>query len=165
MNSMSHDWPTHLAHQLILNVDGCIAVCFVDLLRDSGAFTPEEADEYTKIGTLNGLFVLGRSIGFIGHHLGMHSYYLLARSSLTTFLQTKNDWRLPYTVIQVRFAKHSPVLWCWRMDVSLQPTTYSSRCLTSHNLVFWARCSRRYKDVYRLSFAVFSFPYISRVVI
>ncbi|KAK2464715.1 hypothetical protein APHAL10511_003291 [Amanita phalloides] len=54
---------------LILNVDGCIAVCFVDLLLDSGAFTPEEADEYIKIGTLNGLFVLGRSIGFIGHHL------------------------------------------------------------------------------------------------
>ncbi|THG94121.1 hypothetical protein EW145_g8205, partial [Phellinidium pouzarii] len=54
---------------LILNVDGCIAVCFVDLLRDSGAFTTEEADEYIKIGTLNGLFVLGRSIGFIGHHL------------------------------------------------------------------------------------------------
>lgn len=54
---------------LILNVDGCIAVCFVDLLRDSGSFTPEEADEYIKIGTLNGLFVLGRSIGFIGHHL------------------------------------------------------------------------------------------------
>ncbi|KAI0264643.1 ATP-citrate synthase [Gloeopeniophorella convolvens] len=54
---------------LILNVDGCIAVSFVDLLRDSGAFTPEEADEYIRIGTLNGLFVLGRSIGFIGHHL------------------------------------------------------------------------------------------------
>ncbi|TFY51844.1 hypothetical protein EVJ58_g10350, partial [Rhodofomes roseus] len=54
---------------LILNVDGCIAVCFVDLLRDSGAFAPEEADEYIRIGTLNGLFVLGRSIGFIGHHL------------------------------------------------------------------------------------------------
>lgn len=54
---------------LILNVDGCIAVCFVDLLRDSGAFTPEEADEYVQIGTLNGLFTLGRTIGFIGHHL------------------------------------------------------------------------------------------------
>ncbi|KAH9983163.1 ATP-citrate synthase [Russula compacta] len=54
---------------LILNVDGCISVCFVDLLRDSGAFTREEADDYIKIGTLNGLFVLGRSIGFIGHHL------------------------------------------------------------------------------------------------
>lgn len=54
---------------LILNVDGCIAVCFVDLLRDSGAFSQDEADEYIRIGTLNGLFVLGRSIGFIGHHL------------------------------------------------------------------------------------------------
>jgi ATP citrate (pro-S)-lyase len=42
-----------------LNVNGCIAVCFVDLLRDHGAFTPEEADEYIRIGTLNGLFVLG----------------------------------------------------------------------------------------------------------
>ncbi|KJA21838.1 hypothetical protein HYPSUDRAFT_139990 [Hypholoma sublateritium FD-334 SS-4] len=59
--------PTY--HWLILNVYGCIAVCFVDLLRDSGAFTAEEADEYIKIGTLNGLFVPGRSIGFIGHHL------------------------------------------------------------------------------------------------
>ncbi|EJT96455.1 citrate synthase [Dacryopinax primogenitus] len=54
---------------LILNVDGCIAVCFVDLLHDSGAFSRDEADEYIKIGTLNGLFVCGRSIGFIGHHL------------------------------------------------------------------------------------------------
>ena len=26
----------------------------------------EEAEEYIKIGTINGLFVLGRSIGFIG---------------------------------------------------------------------------------------------------
>ena len=54
---------------LILNVDGCTAVLFVDLLRHSGAFTRAEADEYVKIGTLNGLFVLGRSIGFIGHYL------------------------------------------------------------------------------------------------
>ncbi|KAE8233805.1 hypothetical protein CF326_g1163 [Tilletia indica] len=54
---------------LILNVDGCIAVCFVDLLRDSGAFNRDEADEYVAIGTLNGIFTLGRSIGFIGHHL------------------------------------------------------------------------------------------------
>lgn len=27
---------------LILNVDGCIAACFVDLLRSCGAFTQEE---------------------------------------------------------------------------------------------------------------------------
>jgi len=54
---------------LILNVDGCIAVCFVDLLRSCGAFTQEEADDLVANGCLNGLFVLGRSIGFIGHYL------------------------------------------------------------------------------------------------
>jgi ATP citrate (pro-S)-lyase len=54
---------------LILNVDGAIGVLFVDLLRFSGAFNREEADEVLKIGTLNGLFVLGRSIGFVGHFL------------------------------------------------------------------------------------------------
>jgi len=54
---------------LILNVDGCIAVAFVDLLRHCGCFTSTEADEYINIGALNGLFVLGRSVGFIGHHL------------------------------------------------------------------------------------------------
>jgi ATP citrate (pro-S)-lyase len=54
---------------LILNVDGCIAVCFVDMLRGCGAFSKEEADEMIHNGCLNGLFVLGRSIGFIGHYL------------------------------------------------------------------------------------------------
>ena len=54
---------------LILNVDGAIGVLVVDLLRNCGAFSREEADEYIKIGTLNGIFVLGRSIGFIGHYL------------------------------------------------------------------------------------------------
>ncbi|KAJ3358757.1 citrate synthase [Kappamyces sp. JEL0680] len=54
---------------LILNVDGAVGVAFVDLLRGCGAFSREEAEEYIQIGTLNGLFVLGRSIGFIGHYL------------------------------------------------------------------------------------------------
>jgi len=54
---------------LILNVDGCIALCFVDLLRHSGFFTKDEAENIIKNGTLNGLFVLGRSVGFIGHFL------------------------------------------------------------------------------------------------
>jgi ATP citrate (pro-S)-lyase len=54
---------------LILNVDGAIAVLFVDLLRSCGSFTRAEADEYVRIGALNGLFVLGRSMGFIGHYL------------------------------------------------------------------------------------------------
>ena len=52
---------------LILNVDGVIGICFVDLLRSE--LTRDEADEYIKMGALNGLFVLGRSIGFIGHYL------------------------------------------------------------------------------------------------
>ncbi|MBN2256014.1 MAG: ATP citrate synthase [Deltaproteobacteria bacterium] len=52
---------------LILNVDGVIGICFVDLLRSE--FTKEQADEYIQMGALNGLFVLGRSIGFMGHYL------------------------------------------------------------------------------------------------
>ncbi|RHZ63682.1 hypothetical protein CDV55_107429 [Aspergillus turcosus] len=54
---------------LILNVDGCVAVCFVDLMRNCGAFSPEEVEDYMKMGVLNGLFVLGRSIGLIAHYL------------------------------------------------------------------------------------------------
>merc|ERR1719392_667377 len=54
---------------LILNVDGCIAVCFVDMIRSCGAFSQEECDEIIESGCLNGLFVVGRSIGFIGHYL------------------------------------------------------------------------------------------------
>uniref|UniRef100_A0A8I6AM81 ATP-citrate synthase n=1 Tax=Rattus norvegicus TaxID=10116 RepID=A0A8I6AM81_RAT len=54
---------------LILNVDGFIGVAFVDMLRNCGSFTREEADEYVDIGALNGVFVLGRSMGFIGHYL------------------------------------------------------------------------------------------------
>ncbi|KAL3192613.1 hypothetical protein MRX96_058835 [Rhipicephalus microplus] len=54
---------------LILNVDGLIGVAVVDLLRSSGCFTPEEAQDYIEMGALNGLFVLGRTIGFIGHYL------------------------------------------------------------------------------------------------
>ncbi|CAF0738649.1 unnamed protein product [Rotaria sordida] len=54
---------------LILNVDGCIGVVMVDLLRHCGCFTLEEATEFIENGALNGLFVLGRSIGFIGHFL------------------------------------------------------------------------------------------------
>jgi len=53
---------------LILNVDGCIGVLFVDLLHGCG-FSQEEIDEIINAGTLNAIFVLGRSIGIIGHIL------------------------------------------------------------------------------------------------
>jgi ATP citrate (pro-S)-lyase len=38
----------------------------VDLFRSCGCFTLEEASEFIENGALNGLFVLGRSMGFIG---------------------------------------------------------------------------------------------------
>ena len=52
---------------LILNVDGCIGICFVDMLRNE--MTKQEADESIQIGALNGFFVLGRTIGMAGHFL------------------------------------------------------------------------------------------------
>ena len=54
---------------LILNVDGAIAVCFVDMLRSSGALTLEEIEAVIEDGCLNGLFVMARTIGLIGHYL------------------------------------------------------------------------------------------------
>jgi len=52
---------------LILNVDGCIGIAFVDLLRGCGCFTAAEADQIIDLGCLNALFVVGRSIGIFGH--------------------------------------------------------------------------------------------------
>lgn len=57
------------AANLVLNVDGCIAALFLDLLASSGCFTKQEMDDIISIGYLNGLFVLARSIGLIGHTL------------------------------------------------------------------------------------------------
>jgi len=54
---------------LILNVDGCIGILFLDLMSSCGAFSKEEMDEIVRLGYLNGLFALGRSIGLIGHIL------------------------------------------------------------------------------------------------
>ena len=54
---------------LILNVDGCIGILFIDLMSSCGAFTKAEIDEVVRLGYLNGLFALGRSIGLIGHIL------------------------------------------------------------------------------------------------
>jgi ATP-citrate lyase alpha-subunit len=53
---------------LILNVDGCIGILFLDLLNSLG-FSKKEISDIIETGALNGLFVLGRSIGFMGHIL------------------------------------------------------------------------------------------------
>ena len=52
---------------LILNVDGCIGICFVDMLNSCGSFAKEEIDNIVAMGCLNALFVVGRSIGIFGH--------------------------------------------------------------------------------------------------
>ncbi len=53
---------------LILNVDGCIGITFVDMLWSlSDMFTKERVDEIINLGCLNALFVVGRSIGIFGH--------------------------------------------------------------------------------------------------
>jgi ATP citrate (pro-S)-lyase len=54
-------------NNLVLNVDGCIGALFLDLLVSSNQFEQQEIDEIVEIGYLNGLFVLARSIGLIGH--------------------------------------------------------------------------------------------------
>ncbi len=58
---------TSKKNTLILNVDGAIAVCFLDMMASISEFTTEEIEAVAKGGMLNALFVFGRSIGFIGH--------------------------------------------------------------------------------------------------
>jgi len=57
---------TSKRNNLILNVDGCIGVLCCDMLRGIG-YTRDEVREFVDLGILNAFFVLGRSIGFMGH--------------------------------------------------------------------------------------------------
>ena len=57
---------TSKRNNLILNVDGCIGITFLDLLENLD-FTEEEIEDVIYSEALNGLFVLGRSIGMMGH--------------------------------------------------------------------------------------------------
>ncbi|MFH1786715.1 MAG: citrate/2-methylcitrate synthase [archaeon] len=59
---------TKKRNTLILNVDGCVGVTFVDLMNSVG-FSQDEISRFIDMGVLNALFVWGRSIGFIGHIL------------------------------------------------------------------------------------------------
>ncbi len=53
---------------LILNVDGVIGVLMVDMWRNLN-YTEDDIDGLIDAGVLNAFFVIGRSIGFIGHIL------------------------------------------------------------------------------------------------
>ena len=53
---------------LILNVDGCIGITFIDMMQSlPESFTDDDINQIIKLGQLNGLFVLARSIGIMGH--------------------------------------------------------------------------------------------------
>ena len=98
---------TSKRNNLILNVDGCIGITFLDMLENLD-FTPEEIEDVIFSETLNGLFVLGRSIGMMGHifdqkrmrlrsiaNLGMKSCFQIKISSYTLFFNTffyYSDW-------------------------------------------------------------------------
>ena len=63
---------------LILNVDGTIGILMVDMWKALG-YSEKEIETFIESGVLNSLFILGRTIGFIGHildekRLGMPMY-------------------------------------------------------------------------------------------
>jgi len=59
---------TSKKENLILNVDGTIGILMVDMWHALG-YSEEEINEFISSGTLNAFFIVGRSIGFIGHVL------------------------------------------------------------------------------------------------
>ncbi len=59
---------TSKKENLILNVDGTIGILMVDMWRALG-YEETEINEFISSGTLNSFFILGRTIGFIGHVL------------------------------------------------------------------------------------------------
>jgi ATP citrate (pro-S)-lyase len=56
---------------LILNVDGAIGVLCVDMMYACN-FTEERIQSVLDAGALNGLFLLARTIGMIGHYMDQH---------------------------------------------------------------------------------------------
>lgn len=61
------DVTTMKKNTLILNVDGCVGVLFVDMLRNLG-YSIEEIREMVDMGFFNAFFIIGRTIGFMGHY-------------------------------------------------------------------------------------------------
>jgi len=59
---------TSKKENLILNVDGTIGASFIDMFWLLG-YSDAEIDKLIKDGALNAFFVIGRTIGLIGHYL------------------------------------------------------------------------------------------------
>jgi ATP citrate (pro-S)-lyase len=54
---------------LILNVDGAVAALFLDYLSEKEEFHVEQLQELLDIEFFNALFIIPRSVGFVGHFL------------------------------------------------------------------------------------------------
>jgi ATP citrate (pro-S)-lyase len=53
---------------LILNVDGAIAACLLDLLYEKERYSLDELQGLVDTEFFNGLFILSRSVGFMSHY-------------------------------------------------------------------------------------------------
>ena len=61
------DVTTMKKNTLILNVDGTIGVLFVDMLKNL-KYSDEEIKEMIDMGFFNAFFIIGRTMGFMGHY-------------------------------------------------------------------------------------------------
>ena len=85
---------TRKRNNLILNVDGCIGILCCDLLREI-EFTQQQARQFIDLEAVNALFVLGRSIGIVGHILGQlrfkHNLYLHPFNDILYWMSEEAD--------------------------------------------------------------------------
>lgn len=54
---------------LILNVDGAMSALFMDFLSEKEGYTDKDIAELIEIGFFNSLFLIPRTVGFIGNYL------------------------------------------------------------------------------------------------
>jgi ATP citrate (pro-S)-lyase len=71
------------------------AALFLDLMTSCAAFSAEEMNEIVEIGYLNGLFLVGRSIGLVGHALDQKRYIVSSSSSSFIYLYYLSTSLLP----------------------------------------------------------------------
>lgn len=60
---------TKKGSSLILNVDGAIAACLLDVLSEYEGYTLERLQRLIDIEFFNAFFVAARTVGFVGHYL------------------------------------------------------------------------------------------------
>ena len=54
-------------NNLILNIDGFIAVSIIDIFQNNDLFSQTDIEELLDLDLLNGFFLLARTIGLCGH--------------------------------------------------------------------------------------------------